>query len=49
MLADKRKKDQEMAARMKKDKVERLSCRCPMCHGVVALKFLDVHLKTCKR
>jgi uncharacterized protein with PIN domain len=44
MKADKRKKDQEMAARMKADKVKREVGRCPVCNQLIAISHLQNHL-----
>ncbi len=44
MLAEKRKKDQEMAARMKKEKIERDHGRCPICNKLVDMKYLQNHI-----
>ena len=44
MLSNRRAKDQEMAARMKIEKVVRTSANCPICHGHVALSRLYMHI-----
>lgn len=46
-LADRRNKDQAMAARMKSLKIDRTDMRCPMCHAVIAQVKLMAHLATC--
>jgi hypothetical protein len=38
--ADRKKKNQEMAARMKRDGIERTTGRCPICNAVVHADFL---------
>jgi hypothetical protein len=43
-VADKRKKDQEMAARMKKNGEKRDVARCPICNKVVGVNQLQVHI-----
>jgi hypothetical protein len=48
-LANKRTKDANMAAAMKKAKVERHHCRCPMCHNIVGLNGLYNHLGKCSK
>lgn len=44
MLNNRRAKDQEMAARMKAEKVVRTSAACPICHGQVSLNRLYTHI-----
>ena len=44
---NRRAKDQEMAARMKREGTERRTMRCPMCHNVVPRKRFDSHLGKC--
>ena len=42
--ANKRAKDAAMAAYMKIHKIERHSANCPMCHKLVSLKSMDMHI-----
>lgn len=46
-LADRRNKDQAMAARLKSQGVERREARCPLCHSIVSLERLPSHLNVC--
>ena len=39
-----RGKDQAMAAALKAEGIERTSCRCPICNGIVALTRLYNHI-----
>jgi len=43
-----RQKNSEMAARLKAEGIVRRSCRCPICHGLVALDRLHAHLGKCR-
>ena len=48
-MASKRSlKDAAMAAQLKKEGVERTVAACPICHRVVSLTRLPVHVLTCK-
>lgn len=47
-MSERRRKDALMASRMKKDKVERKTARCPLCHHQVSLKVLGNHIMTCR-
>jgi len=46
--ARQRAKNQAMAAMMKAQNIDRHICRCPVCHGTVAIHRLYAHLTTCK-
>lgn len=43
-MADHSTKDKQMASNLKARGEERTSCRCPMCHVVIALTKLYGHL-----
>lgn len=41
-------KNQAMAAEMKAKKVDRHVCRCPICHHLIGLNNLYIHLGKCR-
>ncbi len=48
MLTNRRAKDQMMAARMKSEGVRRATGRCPICHSLIALNNMYMHICTCR-
>jgi ribosomal protein S27AE len=46
-LQNKRQKDSNMAAAMKRDGIKRKHTACPMCHRTVSLAALYGHLGRC--
>ncbi len=46
--ANRRAKDVARAAFLKAHGVERHTCRCPLCHGMVSLSALYAHIGRCR-